>query len=404
MEFKDYLNIMALKDGSDLYLTTDAKASIRCQGKILPIEDKPLPPGRTKQIAYELMDESQRKEFAETFEMNLAFATEKCRYRVNIFQQRGEVGIVIRTIQIDIPKMEDLRLPAKVLQDLIMQKRGLILFVGATSSGKSTSLASLIDYRNRNSASHIITIEDPMEFVHEHRQCIIEQREVGFDTQSYGNALKNTLRQAPDVILIGEIRSAETMDYAMAFAETGHLCLSTLHANNANQAIDRILSFFPQDHHPRLLLELSLNIQGIVSQRLIPTLTGKRVPAVEVLLASPLIKELIKKGELSQIKEVMDKSELSGMQTFDSALFKLYREGIISYEDAIANSDSANNLRLKIKLAEDTGGDGDGEQTEKSDDKGKKDAPPTKSSKLSGAFNLEKSEDDEKDTGAQFFR
>lgn len=337
-------------DGSDVYLSTGAAPSVKLQGKMTTINDNILQPGEVKQIAYSIMDDDQIRDFEKSPEMNLAIAEEDVgRFRVNIFQQRNEVGMVIRNIKTEIPQMETLGLPM-TLRDLVMEKRGLILFVGATGSGKSTSLASLIDYRNRNSAGHIITIEDPVEYVHNHQQSIITQREVGVDTISFQEALKNTLRQAPDVILIGEIRTRETMEHAIEFAETGHLCLSTLHANNANQALDRIINFFPEERHNQLLLDLSLNLCGIVSQRLVPTVDGKRCAAIEILLGSPLIKDMIREGNVAEIKEIMQKSENIGMQTFDGALYKLYKDGRISYDEAIRNADSKNNLRLRISL------------------------------------------------------
>lgn len=296
--------------------------------------------------------------------MNLALFEEGIgRFRVNIFQQRNEVGIVARHIVSAIPNFKDLGLP-EILTTLMMNKNGLILFVGGTGSGKSTSLASLIDYRNTNSDGHIITIEDPVEFVHNHKKSIINQREVGVDTISYEEALKNTLRQAPDVILIGEIRTQETMEHALAFAETGHLCLSTLHANNANQALDRIINFFPEERHKQLYLDMSLNLRGFVSQRLIPTVDGKRAAAIEILLGTPRVQDLIKNGKVEEIKEVMEKSEGAGMRTFDSALYQLYREGKITLEEALKNADSKNNLRLKIDLAEsEVGGDNGEDRT-----------------------------------------
>lgn len=352
MEFKDYLRLMVAKEASDLYLTTGAMPSMKVQGELRPIENSPMPPGRVKEIAYKIMNQEQIAEFEENPEMNLAISESGVgRFRVNIFMQRNQVGMVIRNIKINIPSMESLGLPAS-LTKLIMQKRGLILFVGGTGSGKSTSLAALMDYRNNNSAGHIITIEDPIEFVHNHKKSIINQREVGVDTMSYEEALKNTLRQAPDVILIGEIRDRQTMEHAIAFAETGHLAISTLHANNANQAFDRIINFFPEERHNQLLMDLSLNVRGFVSQRLIPTLDGKRAAAIEILLGSPMIADLILKGEISKIKEVMAKSENIGMQTFDAALYKLYKEGRISLEEALRNADSQNNLRLRISLEE----------------------------------------------------
>ena len=287
--------------------------------------------------------------------MNLAMSISGFgRFRVNIFLQRNEVAIVARNIVAEIPNWQDLRLP-EILTDVVMRKRGLVLFVGATGSGKSTSLAALIDYRNSNSSGHIVTIEDPVEYVHNHKKSIINQREVGVDTRSWHNALKNTLRQAPDVILIGEIRDRETMEHAIAFAETGHLCISTLHANNANQALDRIINFFPEERRAQLLMDLSLNIQCFVSQRLIPTVDGKRCAAIEILLGTPMIADLILKGDIDGIKEVMEKSENIGMKTFDGALFELYREGLVSEDEALRNADSPNNVRLKIKFAKEGG-------------------------------------------------
>ena len=340
------------KDGSDLFLTTGAPPSMKAFGKLIPMTEKVLPPGYTKKIAYSIMNDDQIADFEKSPEMNLALFEEGIgRFRVNIFQQRNEVGIVARNIKTDIPNFKDLGLP-ETLTKLMMTKNGLILFVGGTGSGKSTSLASLIDYRNTHSDGHIITIEDPVEFVHPHKKSIVNQREVGVDTVSYEEALKNTLRQAPDVILIGEIRTQETMEHALAFAETGHLCLSTLHANNANQALDRIINFFPEERHKQLYLDLSLNLRGFVSQRLIPTVDGKRAAAIEILLGTPRIQDLIKNGKVEEIKEVMEKSEQQGMRTFDSALYHLYREGRITLEEALKNADSANNLRLKVSLAE----------------------------------------------------
>ena len=352
MGFKDLLRIMIQKEGSDLFLTTGAPPSMKVYGKLTPMSSQPLPPGAVKQIAYQIMTPEQIKEFEAKQEMNLAIADPEIgRFRVNIFQQRGQIALVARNIKTVIPSWQSLGLP-EILTKLIMQKRGLILFVGGTGSGKSTSLAALIDYRNTNSDGHIITIEDPVEFVHEHKKSLINQREVGVDTHSYEDALKNTLRQAPDVILIGEIRSQETMEHALAFAETGHLCLSTLHANNANQALDRIINFFPEERHKQLFMDLSLNLQGFVSQRLIPTVDGKRAAAIEILLGTPRVCDLIKQGKVDEIKEVMEKSENQGMKTFDSALFDLYKAGRISLEEALKNADSKNNLRLRIQLSE----------------------------------------------------
>lgn len=358
MRITQWLQTLSSEGGSDLYLSTGAPPCAKFQGQLKPIDSEILRPGEIKQIAYEIMDHTQQAEFEQELEMNLAISVSGYgRFRINIFVQRNEVGIVARNIVADIPQWQDLRLPA-ILPEVIMRKRGLVLFVGATGSGKSTSLAALIDYRNSNSSGHIVTIEDPVEYVHNHKKSIVNQREVGVDTRSWHNALKNTLRQAPDVILIGEIRDRETMEHAIAFAETGHLCISTLHANNANQALDRIINFFPEERRQQLLLDLSLNIQGIVSQRLIPTLDGKRCAAIEVLLGTPMIADLVLRGEIDGIKEVMQKSENIGMKTFDTALFELFQEGLISEEEALRNADSPNNVRLKIKFAEESGDGG----------------------------------------------
>ncbi|RLA45746.1 MAG: type IV pili twitching motility protein PilT [Gammaproteobacteria bacterium] len=354
MQFNDLLKMIVDRDGSDLYLSTGAPASMKIQGKLTVVSDRAYNAGEVKDIAYSIMDADQIAAFEKKPEMNLAISQSDIgRFRVNIFVQRGEVAMVIRVIKTEIPHFKDLGLP-DILPQLVMEKRGLVLFVGATGSGKSTSLASLMDYRNSNSAGHIITIEDPIEFVHPHKKSIVNQREVGMDTNSYEDALQNTLRQAPDVILIGEIRSRETMEHALAFAETGHLCLSTLHANNSNQALDRIINFFPEDRHKQLFLDLSLNLRGIVSQRLVPTIDNKRAAAIEVLLGSPRVKDLIKKGSVEELKEVMKKSQNEGMKTFDTALYELYKEGKISLENALQNADSKNDLRLQIRLKEGT--------------------------------------------------
>ena len=351
MEFETCLQKLANEEGSDLYFSTNAPVSAKFHGVLTPLDDVVLQPGEVARLADGIMDEDQRQHFRKVPEMNMAIARpELGRFRVNIFKQRNEVSMVIRRLGSELPQVKDLGLPP-VLPKLIMQKRGLILFVGGTGSGKSTSLAALIDHRNKNSKGHIITIEDPVEFTHPHKGCIVNQREVGTDTLSWEDALANTLRQAPDVILIGEIRHRETMEHALAFAETGHLCLSTLHANNANQALDRIINFFPEDRHQQLLLDLSLNIRGIVSQRLIPTIDGKRAAAIEVMLGTPRACDLIHKGDITSLKELMTKSEEQGMQTFDSALFKLYQQGKITLEEALKNADSRNNLRLRIKIA-----------------------------------------------------
>jgi twitching motility protein PilU len=351
LRITEWLKILSTEGGSDLYLSTGAPPCAKFEGQLKPIASDIMQPGEIKEIAYEIMDATQQAEFEKELEMNLATSISGYgRFRVNIFVQRNEVGIVARNIVADIPKWQDLGLPP-ILTDVMLRKRGLVLFVGATGSGKSTSLAALIDYRNSNSSGHIVTIEDPVEYVHTHKKSIVNQREVGVDTRSWHNALKNTLRQAPDVILIGEIRDRETMEHAIAFAETGHLCISTLHANNANQALDRIINFFPEERRQQLLLDLSLNIQAFVSQRLIPTTDGKRCAAVEVMLGTPLIAELILRGEIEGVKEVMQKSENMGMKTFDTALFELFREGKITEEEALRNADSPNNVRLKIKFA-----------------------------------------------------
>lgn len=360
MEFEDYLKILASKDGSDLYLSTGAPPCAKFEGVLKPLEKTALKPGEIRAIADSLMDQKQRDEFEEEFEMNLATSIPGVgRFRVNIFKQRNEISIVARNIKTSIPTFAELELP-EVLLEVITRKRGLVLFVGGTGSGKSTSLAALIDHRNSTSSGHIITIEDPIEFVHKHKKSVINQREVGVDTRSFHNALKNTLRQAPDVILIGEVRERETMEHCLAFAETGHLAISTLHATNTNQALDRIINFFPEERRPQLLMDLSSNIQAFISQRLIPTVDGKRVAAVEILLGTATIKEKILRGELDEIKGIMEKSENLGMQTFDTALFNLYQAGKISLDDAVRNADSANNLRLRIKLSDDTGPGGAG--------------------------------------------
>jgi twitching motility protein PilU len=367
MPIKKYLEILAKHDGSDLYLSTGAPPSGKFQGVLKPLSKEPFKPGQIAEMIKEVMDEDQKKEFEHELELNMAISLPGVgRFRLNMFRQRNEVSVVARNIVTDIPKFEDLGLP-EVLKKVITAKRGLILFVGGTGSGKSTSLASLIDHRNATSAGHIITIEDPIEYVHNHKKSIINQREVGVDTKSFQTALKNTLRQAPDVILIGEIRDAETMEHALAFAETGHLAISTLHANNANQALDRIINFFPSERHAQILQDMGLNMQAIVSQRLVPTVDNKRVAAVEVLLGTKTIQDLIYKGDIDSIKEIMAKSETLGMQTFDAALFKLYQSGKVSLEEALKNADSANNLRLRIKLAEGDGPVGSTQQAKLSD-------------------------------------
>jgi len=352
----DYLKMLAKNDGSDLYLSTGAPPCAKFQGVLRPLSQDALQPGEIAEIANALMDEEQRSQFDHELEMNLAISIQGAgRFRINMFRQRNEVSIVARNITTEIPKFDDLKLPP-ILKEVIMAKRGLVLFVGGTGSGKSTSLAALIDHRNSSAGGHIITIEDPIEYVHRHKKCIVNQREVGVDTRSFHNALVNTLRQAPDVILIGEIRNRETMEHALAFAETGHLAISTLHANNANQALDRIVNMFPEERRTQLLMNLGQNLRAFVSQRLVPTTDGKRCAAVEVLLGTKTIEELIIKGEFDGIKEIMSKSEGLGMQTFDAALFKLYKDGRISMDEAIRNADSQNDVRLRIKL-DSNGGD-----------------------------------------------
>ncbi|HUW39043.1 MAG TPA: PilT/PilU family type 4a pilus ATPase [Rhodocyclaceae bacterium] len=345
------LAMMVGKKGSDLFITAGFPPAIKVDGKVTPATTQVLTPQHTVELVRAIMNDRQAAEFEVSKECNFAIHPNGIgRFRVNAFIQQGRAGLVLRTINTKIPTLDELILPA-VLKDVTMAKRGLVLFVGGTGSGKSTSLAAMIGYRNENSYGHIITIEDPVEYVHEHKNCIITQREVGVDTDSWETALKNTLRQAPDVILIGEIRDRETMEHAIAFAETGHLCMGTLHANSTNQALDRIINFFPEERRQQLLMDLSLNLRGLVSQRLIPLKDGRgRAAAVEVLLNSPLISDLIFKGDVHEIKEVMKKSRELGMQTFDQALFELYEGDRISYEDALRNADSVNDLRLEIKL------------------------------------------------------
>lgn len=347
----DLLRAMVSKNASDLFITAGYPPAIKLDGRMTPVANQPLTAQHTAELARAMMNDKQAQEFEATKECNFAINPSAIgRFRMNAFVQQGRIGLVARTISTTIPKFEDLNLPG-ILKDICMTKRGLLIMVGATGSGKSTSLAAMTGYRNENSYGHIVTIEDPVEFVHEHKNCVITQREVGVDTESWHAALKNTLRQAPDVILIGEIRDMETMDYAIAFSETGHLCMATLHANSANQALDRVINFFPELRKQQLLMDLSLNVRAIVSQRLIPKKDGKgRVAAVEVLLNSPLIADLIFKGEVHEIKSIMAKSRELGMQTFDQHLFDLYEQDLISYEDALRNADSVNELRLMIKL------------------------------------------------------
>ncbi|TDY04148.1 PilT/PilU family type 4a pilus ATPase [Thiohalophilus thiocyanatoxydans] len=360
MDFESLLKLMVHKNASDLFITAGVAPSMKVNGKIMPVTQATLTPAQAEELVKGIMNASQKAEFEEHHECNFAISASGVgRFRVSAFRQRNHAGMVLRKIEVKIPNFEELKLPP-VLRDIAMTKRGLVIFVGGTGSGKSSSLAAMVGHRNKNSAGHIITIEDPIEFIHHHEGCIVTQREVGLDTESFEVALQNTLRQAPDVILIGEIRSRETMEHAIAFAETGHLCLATLHANNANQALDRIVNFFPEDRFNQLYLDLSLNLKAMIAQQLIPTPDGDgRVLCAEILINTPLMADHIRKGEVSKMKELMAKSTQSGMQTFDQALFRLYSEGSITYEDAINYADSANELRLMIKLGETKGEDVD---------------------------------------------
>ncbi len=347
----ELLRLMVQKHGSDLFITANFPPAIKVDGRIMPVSNQVLSPQHTAELARSIMNDRQAAEFESSKECNFAISPSGIgRFRVNALVQQGRIAVVLRTINMSIPTVDELGLPA-VLKDIAMTKRGLVILVGGTGTGKTTSLAAVVDHRNRNSQGHIITIEDPIEYIHDHKSCIVTQREVGIDTESWGAALKNTLRQAPDVILMGEIRDRETMDCAAAVAETGHMCLATLHANSTNQAIDRIINFFPEERRQQLLMDLSLNLRAMVSQRLLPNKDGKgRVAAIEIMLNSPLISDLIFKGEVHEIKEVMKRSRELGMQTFDQALFDLYEAGRVSYEDALRNADSINDLRLQIKL------------------------------------------------------
>jgi twitching motility protein PilU len=347
----ELLRLMAQKNGSDLFITANYPPAIKIDGKVVPVSNQPLLPQHSAELARSIMNDRQASEFEATKECNFAISPAGIgRFRVNALVQQGRVAVICRTINLNVPTLEELGLPL-VLKDIAMTLRGLVIFVGGTGTGKTTSLAALVDHRNRHSQGHIITIEDPIEFVHEHKKCIVTQREIGVDTDSWEVALKNTLRQAPNVIMMGEIRDRATMDYAIAFAETGHLCLATLHANSTNQAIDRIINFFPEERRHQLLMDLSLNLRALVSQRLLPKKDGKgRVPAIEILLNSPLISDLVFKGQVQDIKDVMKRSRELGMQTFDQALFDLHEEGQITYTDALRNADSLNDLRLQIKL------------------------------------------------------
>ena len=352
IDFDKLLKVVVEQGASDLFITAGLPPSIKVSGRIMPMSKTPLTPEQARELVHSTMTEVQVEEFESDHECNYAIHSPGVgRFRVSAFYQRNQAGMVLRRIETHIPSCDDLSLP-EIVKQLAMSKRGLIIFVGATGTGKSTSLAAMIGHRNANSKGHIITIEDPIEFIHEHRGCMVTQREVGVDTPSFDVALKNTLRQAPDVIMIGEIRSAETMEYAVTFAETGHLCLATLHANNANQALDRIINFFPADRHAQVWMDLSLNLKGMVAQQLIETPDGKgRRAAIEIMLNTPLVSDLIRKGEVHTLKEVMRKSNELGMQTFDQALYRLYSVGEITYDAALASADSANDLRLMIKLA-----------------------------------------------------
>ena len=353
MDFDKLLKFMVEKGASDLFITAGVPPSAKLNGRMTPLTRNPLGPEQAKEIVTGVMNADQRAEFEKHLECNFAIASRSGRFRVSAFQQRNMCGMVLRRIETNIPSIDDLNLP-DILRDLAMTKRGLIIFVGATGTGKSTSLAAMVDHRNRNSKGHIITIEDPIEFIHQHKGCIVTQREVGVDTESFGVALKNTLRQAPDVILLGEVRAKETMDYALQFAETGHLALCTLHANNANQALDRIIHFFPADRHEQTWMDLSLNLKAIIAQQLVPTSDGSgRRAAIEILVNTPLISDTIRKGDVHLLKEMMANSPQAGMQTFDQALYKLYAAGEIEYDVAISSADSPNDLRLMIKMGVD---------------------------------------------------
>lgn len=369
MDILKLLEVMVKHEASDMYLTMDSEPMYRINGSIRPAGNKKLDAEQTAQLARSIMNDKQLAEFDDTNEVNLGlYYPVLGRYRVNVMKQRGAVAIVVRQIKAEPPTFDDIELP-EVLKKVALTKRGLVLVVGATGSGKSTSLAAMIDYRNKNTAGHIITIEDPIEFSHKHQKSIVSQREVGLDTASYQTALKNALRQAPDVILIGEIRDTETMEAALTFAETGHLCLATLHSNSANQAMERIINFFPHERHKQIYQQLSLNLRAILSQRLVPTINNQRVAAIEILLDSPRVKDLIVKAEIAELKEAMEKGVTMGMQTFDQHLLKLYNDKVISLDEALKNADSQNNLRLKVKLNEkgDSFADKDQEITTKSD-------------------------------------
>jgi len=359
MDIGYFLKLMTEKSASDMFLTTGAPVNIKVEGKLYPLGNTGLPAGMVKRIAYSLMDEGQVPAFERELELNMAIAVKDAgRFRVNVFKQRGEVGMVIRAIKSEIPSIDELKLP-EVLKAIITEPRGLVLVVGSTGSGKSTTLASMIDHRNSTQNGHILTIEDPIEFLHRHKKSIVNQREVGLDTHGFHTALKNAMREAPDVILIGEILDQATMEAAVAFAETGHLCLATLHSNNADQTLERILNFFPESAHKNILMNLSLNLKAVISQRLVISKDGKRIPATEVLINTPMIRDLMRRGQTHEIKEAMDKSLEDGMQTFDQALFRLYKEGKCELEEVLKKADSRDGLALKIRLAEGASGDHD---------------------------------------------
>jgi len=359
MDIGYFLKLMTEKNASDMFLTTGAPVHIKVEGKLYPLGNTGLPAGMVKKIAYSLMDEGQVPIFERDLELNMALAVKDAgRFRINVFKQRGEVGMVIRAIKSEIPSIEMLKLP-DVLKHIVMEPRGLVLVVGSTGSGKSTSLAAMIDHRNSHSSGHILTIEDPIEFLHRHKKSIVNQREVGLDTHAFHNALKNAMREAPDVILIGEILDTTTMEAAIAFAETGHLCLATLHSNNADQTLERILNFFPESAHKNVLMNLALNLKAVISQRLVLGTDGKRLPAVEVLINTPMIRDLIRRGQVHEVKEAMDKSLQDGMQTFDQALYRLYKEGKIEMEEALRKADSRDGLALKIRLSDGASGEHD---------------------------------------------
>ena len=350
MQIERYMNLMVQKNASDLYFSTGAPANIRVEGVTSPLGDHHITTSVMDALLTEILSNEQRQEFDEKLEMNLGLSLKGVgRFRVNVYRQRGEPAMVIRYLKNYIPSIEELHLPS-ILRDLVMEQRGLVLVVGSTGSGKSTSLASMVDYRNENQTGHILTIEDPIEYTHHHKQSIVDQREVGLDTLNYANALKNAMREAPDVILIGEIRDHQTMKHAIAYAETGHLCLSTLHANNANQALERIINFFPESTHTQLLTDLSVNLRAIISQRLVQGVNGKRVPAVEVMINSLHVSDLIARGDIAGIKDAMEHSEIVGMRSFDQSLFSLYKQGKITAQQAIDNADSKNNVHVKIRL------------------------------------------------------